>query len=183
MRRLLILAALLTVCPGAGAQKFSVGTNLADDARYGTLNAEASLAVARRWSLYAGAKYNPFLFHDNNGEPFSARQRVFSAGARYWPWNVYSGWWLSARAQYQEYNRGGIDAPETQEGDRYGIGVAAGYAYMLHPHLNVEIGAGLWGGYDRYTVYSCLVCGLTLDSGERSFLLPNDITLALVYVF
>ena len=61
--------------------------------------------------------------------------------------------------------------------------MAAGYAYMLHPHLNVELGAGIWGGYDRYTVYSCPVCGFTEETGERKFLLPNEITLSLVYVF
>ena len=184
MKRWILLAALcFAAAPGARAQHFSAATNLADYAQYGTMNAEASMAVARRWSLHAGAKYNPFLYHKRDGQPLTARQQAYALGARYWPWNVYSGWWLSARAQYQEYNRGGITSPETQEGDRYGIGVAAGYAYMLHPHLNVELGAGLWGGYDRYTVYSCPVCGLTQETGERNFLLPNEITLSLVYVF
>lgn len=184
MKRIL-LAALLA---GAAwtqvrAQHFSIGTNLADYAEFGTLNAEASAAIARRWTLHAGAKYNPFLFHDRHGEPVTARQQAYYAGARFWSWNVYSGWWFSARVQYQEYNRGGIRSVETQEGDRYGAGIAAGYSYMLHPHLNLEIGAGLWGGYDRYTVYSCPICGFTQEEGERTFLLPNELTLSLVYVF
>ena len=183
MKRWLLLAALLGAAQVALAQRFSAGTNLADYAQYGTINAEASMAVARRWSLHAGAKYNPFLYHRRDGLPLTSRQQVYAFGARFWPWNVYSGWWFSARTQYQEYNRGGISSQETQEGDRYGIGVAAGYAYMLHPHLNVELGAGIWGGYDRYTVYSCPVCGFTEETGERKFLLPNEITLSLVYVF
>ncbi len=184
MKRFLILLALsCTAVQTARAQHYSIGTNLADYAGFGTLNAEASLALARRWSLHAAATYNPFLFHAKPGDPVTARQQAYAAGVRFWPWNVYSGWWLSARAQYQEYNRGGIRTVRTEEGDRYGAGVAAGYSYMLHPHLNVELGAGIWGGYDRYTVYSCPVCGFTEESGERTFLLPNEITLALVYVF
>ena len=184
MKRLLILLALSALsAPLIHAQHWSLGTNLADYADFGTLNAEVSAAVSRRWSLHAGAKYNPFLYHNKYNEPVTARQQAYYAGVRYWPWNVYSGWWLSARAQYQEYNRGGIRTVATQEGDRYGAGVAAGYSYMLHPHLNVELGAGVWGGWDRYTVYSCPICGFTEETGERTFLLPNEITLALVYVF
>ena len=154
MKRWLLLAALLGAAQVALAQRFSAGTNLADYAQYGTLNAEASMAVARRWSLHAGAKYNPFLYHRRDGLPLTSRQQVYAVGARFWPWNVYSGWWLSARTQYQEYNRGGISSQETQG-----------------------------GGYDRYTVYSCPVCGFTEETGERKFLLPNEITLSLVYVF
>ena len=97
MKRWLLLAALLGAAQVALAQHFSAGTNLADYAQYGTLNAEASMAVARRWSLHAGAKYNPFLYHRRDGLPLTSRQQVYAVGARFWPWNVYSGWWLSAR--------------------------------------------------------------------------------------
>ena len=54
---------------------------------------------------------------------------------------------------------------------------------MLAPHLNLEFGIGLWTGADVYKVYSCPLCGLTTDSGIKSFVLPDDIMLALVYVF
>ena len=54
---------------------------------------------------------------------------------------------------------------------------------MINPHLNVDIGIGVWGGWDRYTTYSCPVCGLVKDKGDRAFILPNDLLLALVYVF
>ena len=54
---------------------------------------------------------------------------------------------------------------------------------MLPPHLNVSIGGGGWGGLQRYTIYSCPVCGITEGSGEKTFILPNDLTLAISYVF
>lgn len=182
MKKWLLAAWAFLVCALASAQQFSAGLNVVDLADFGTLNAEVSAALAQRWSVTASAKYNPYLFHRDE-EPLSARQRLYALGARYWPWHVYSGWWLMGRVQYQEYNRGGIRSPETYEGDRYGVGIAAGYSYMLHPHINLEVGAGLWGGYDRYTVYSCPVCGLTRETGNRYFLLPNDLMLTLSYVF
>ena len=91
--------------------------------------------------------------------------------------------WTGGKVQYQEYNRGGIRSAVTDEGDRYGAGLSAGFTYMLHPHLNVSVGAGVWGGLQRYTVYSCPVCGITQDSGEKTFILPNDLALTLSYVF
>ena len=109
---MLLVAASLT----SFAQKYSVGTNVLDYLNLATINAEGSFAVSRHWSLTAGAKYNPFTF-EKKGEPMTGRQQVYSRGARWWPWNVYSGWWLGAKGQYQEYNRGGITSPETSEGD------------------------------------------------------------------
>ncbi len=182
-KAIMCLAAMLAFLLPGNAQNYSVETNVADYAGFGTMNLTASAAIARRWSIHAGIKYNPFLFKAETPDPLSARQQLYRAGVRYWPWNVYSGWWLSGSLQYQEYNRGGIVSPETREGDRYGAGLSAGYSYMLHPHLNLDLGLGFWGGYDRYTVYACPVCGLTTDSGEKMFFLPNDVILGLVYVF
>ena len=147
------------------------------------LNVEGDVAVARQWTLTAGAKYNPFLFKADTPEPLSARQQLYAAGVRFWPWHVFSGWWIGGKVQYQEYNRGGIRSAVTDEGDRYGAGLSAGFTYMLHPHLNVSLGAGVWGGLQRYTVYSCPVCGITQESGEKTFILPNDLALSLSYVF
>ncbi len=182
MRRALLLAAVLLTGAVCSAQRLSVATNLVDYADFGTLNVEGDLAVGRRWTLVAGAKYNPYLFRPDT-EPLSARQRLVAAGARFWPWHVFSGWWLGGKVQYQEYNRGGIRSAGTEEGDRYGAGLSAGFSYMLHPHLNVSVGAGLWAGYQRYVAYSCPVCGMTEETGEKTFLLPNDLLLSLSYVF
>ena len=183
MNRLIILtAAFLLLGTAARAQRFSVATNVVDYADFGTLNLEGDVAVGRQWTFVAGAKYNPFLYKADT-EPLSARQQLYAAGVRFWPWHVFSGWWLGGKVQYQEYNRGGIRSAETDEGDRYGAGLSAGFSYMLHPHLNVSVGAGVWAGYQRYTLYSCPVCGVTQGSGEKTFILPNDLAVSLSYVF
>lgn len=181
-KRWILLLLLLMAAVPAAAQRWALATNVLDYANFGTLNAEGSMAVGRHWSATAVAKYNPFHY-TRKGEPLNARQQLYGAGLRFWPWHVYSGWWAGMRLQYQEYNRGGITSPATDEGDRLGLGLSGGYSYVLHPHLNLDVGLGIWGGYDRYVVYSCPVCGLTEKSGERMFLLPTDWILSLTYVF
>ena len=188
MRRvkLILVAMLITLLPGGvlKAQKYSLSTNLLECARLGTLNIDASYAIDRHWSLTAGARYNPFTYHKGDSEKqFQARQQSYAVGARLWPWHIMSGWWFGAKTRWQEYNIGGIISPQTREGDRVGGGLYAGYAHMLAPFLNIEFGLGLWAGADIYRVYSCPSCGLTLDNGVKGFVLPDDITIALVYVF
>ena len=181
-KRLALCLIVAAVCAQCYAQQWAVSTNFADYANFGTLNLEGSVATGKHWSVTAVAKYNPFLFYKGE-QPVSARQQVYGAGVRFWPWHVYSGWWAGARLQYQEYNRGGLTSQETDEGDRYGVGLSGGYSYMLNPHLNLDFGIGFWSGYDRFVRYACPVCGLTQMRGERMFVLPNDILLSLVYVF
>ena len=101
------------------AQEISLSTNLADYA------GGAAYGFARHWSAGAGIKYNPFSF--GRGEEESMlRQRLISAGTRWWPWHIFSGWWMGAKLQYQEFAQGGIVSSETTEGDRFGGGISAG---------------------------------------------------------
>ena len=172
------------ICPALHGQNVSVSTNLVDYADFGTLNLDASCAVAQHWSINAGMKYNPFSFPGGaDGGNMQSRQQTYSIGTRYWPWHIFSGWWACVKAQYQEYNRGGISSPETCEGDRFGAGLSGGYTYMLGRHFNIEAGAGVWGGADKYTVYSCPTCGRTLDKGNKTFVMLNEVLLSLTYVF
>lgn len=173
---------LFLVSLSAEAQKVSVSTNAVDIANFGTLNAEVSVAVARHWSLNAGVRYNPWTF----GEGVDAKQnrtRTVSAGARWWPWNVYSGWWAGARAQWEEYNRGGLRSARTEEGDAYGLALSGGYSLMVHPNINIDFGLGLWGGYKKYTVYRCPTCGKIEEQGSKVFVMPSDVIVSLMFTF
>ncbi|MCX4334440.1 MAG: DUF3575 domain-containing protein [Bacteroidales bacterium] len=173
---------LMLVCMEAAGQKFSLSTNAVGYIDFCTFNIEGSYAVSRHWSVTAGARYNPFSFR-KAGNMITNRQQAYAVGARFWPWHIYSGWWVAAKIQYQEYNTGGIISSRAEEGDRYGAGVAAGYTYMLHPRLNLELGLGVWAGMKKYTVYTCPSCGLTVSSGKKAFLMPNDIIIGISYVF
>ena len=179
-----LLPSLLSAFQASG-QKTSLSTNVAQYANLLTLNLEASYAFDRHWSARAGFRYNPFEYKRNSdpGDNFQNKQLAYALGVRYWPWHVFSGWWLSGNAQYQEYNSGGILSRKTSEGDRIGMSLGWGYTYMLNPRLNLEFGLAVWGGYDAYTIYECPVCGLTVEDGKKFFFLPEEIILALTYVF
>ena len=180
----LALAVFASVSSGAAAQSVSVSTNVMGYVNLGTMNLEASYALAQHWSLNAGLKYNPFSWDTGGGEKvLQNRQQVYAIGTRYWPWHVYSGWWVAGKGQYQEYSMVEMSSQELQQGDRLGAGLTAGYSYMLHKHFNIELGLGGWVGQDRYTVYSCPRCGRKLDQGNDFFILLNDILVSLTYVF
>lgn len=184
MKRLLLCILLVSGCCLVRAQKVSISTNVLGYAELGTMNVDVSYALSRKWSLVAGARYNPFTFH--KGDPsrqFQSRQQSYSLGARLWPWHIWSGWWFAAKVRYQEYNMGGILSRETSEGDRVGAGLYSGYTLMLSRHWNMEFGLGLWAGADMYRRFSCPSCGLTVAEGTKAFVLPDDVMISVAYVF
>ncbi len=187
MKKILILVAagLMTLSAlDCRAQRFSVSTNLLGYAALGTMNVEGSYSMSRRFSLTVGAKYNPFIFGRSiPGEQMQLLQQSYSLGVRAWPWHTWSGWWFACKGRYQEYNFGGLISQETSEGDRYGLGLYAGYTHMVSSHFNVEFGLGGWGGLDFFRKYSCPMCGTVLDEGRKLFALPDDILISVVYVF
>lgn len=166
------------------AQKLSVSTNILDWANLATINTQVSYAVSQHFDINSGFRYNNWNFA-LNGNPFQNRARTAYAGVRYWPWNVYSGYWFDFRLQAEEYNRGGLPTMDyTEEGDALGCGVGLGYSRMLSHHLNLDFGIGLWAGRTRYTRYACPRCGRITDRGKRFFCLTDDnVKVALVYIF
>lgn len=86
-----MLAAFFGFC--SRAQKAALATDLVSYVNFVTLNAEVSYPVARHWSVNAGFRYNPFTFNLGEGkEDVRNKQQSYSAGVRFWPWNVFSGW-------------------------------------------------------------------------------------------
>ena len=184
IRIFLLAAALFAGGSEALAQRFAVGTNAVDWISLGTINAEASIAVSQHVSVHVGAELNPWTFKAGDKETqFEARQNSYWAGARWWPWHVYSGWWAGGDLRYSVYNLGGVIRRETEEGDAFGGGIGLGYTYMLHKNWNIEFGGGIWAGSTKYVGYRCTNCGSITDQGKKFFILPDDIMVSIVYVF
>ena len=185
MKHKIIITLLLAVLPVLGrAQNWSVSTNVLDYVSLGTMNAEVSAGVGRRVTIEASARVNPWTFH--KGDPsrqMQNRHQTYALGMRYWPWHIYSGWWISADAQYQEYNRGGIISQKTEEGDAFGLSAGAGYSLMLHEKLNLDFGLTLWAGQKTFISYACPSCGRITDKGSKWFVMPNEIRVAIQYIF
>mgnify|MGYP002622728773 CR=1 FL=1 len=177
-----VIALFLAPAP-LRAQRFTAGMNVADLMTLGTLSAEGSVSVARSVTVHAGTKLNPWEFRtDSPDTQFQMRQMSLWAGARWWPWHVYSGWWAGADARWTVYNEGGISDRVTEEGNAYGAGLYGGYGMMLSDRWNIDIGAGFWGGWKVYRSYACPVCGRIMDEGEKLFMLP-DARITVQYVF
>lgn len=163
--------------------RFSVGQNLADYLMLGTLNLDGQVSFWRNWSIQLGARYNNWTFRPGTQGQFENRHRTFYAGFRWWPWYSYSGWFVGSKVQYQEYNRGGILSKETEEGDAIGVAVGGGYDVQIFSWLNVEFGAYLWTGGSKYITYACPYCGRRVDQGTKFFVLPDEVRIALQFVF
>ena len=184
MRKLVISLCMLLFAASfnSNAQKWSVSTNVADWANLGPINADGSVAAGRHATVGVGFRYNPWTYGGEEKQ-FQNKQRTAYVYGKWWPWNVYSGWWMGGYAQVTEYNQGGIFKRTTEEGDAYGIGLSGGYTLMVHKNLNLDFGAGFWGGYTKYVVYACPTCGRIMDSGNKWFIMPNDLIMSLVYIF
>ena len=183
---LLIVAAFAALLPQTirAQQKWAVGTNVIDYVNMGTLNVEASLAVGKHITVNADAKVNPWTFHEGDRDnQRQNRSQTYSAGIRYWPWYAYSGWWISGKARYQEYNRGGFVSRDTEEGDAFGASLGFGYTMMLGHNVNLDFGVGVWGGRTVYTSYACPTCGRVTGQGAKWFVMPADIMAAFVFIF
>lgn len=162
----------------AFSQTVSMSTNFLDWAELGTVNAGASYAVSRHWSVNASGMYNPFRLFD-----VQLKKRSASLGARYWPWHVYSGWWTALGGRWSEFSENWFDEEQTREGTRLGGGLSFGYSYMVTPHFNIDLGVGLWTGQEKYRKYECPVCGRILESGEKIFVRPDNFLVSFAYVF
>ena len=167
------------------AQKFAVAYNVGDLATLCSFSAEVDYAVGRKWTLNLGGRFNPWIYNkDDEFLQTQMRHQTYSFGARYWPWYVYSGLWMGAKAQFQEYSFGGFDNKlRTEEGYAYGVGVELGYCLMLNHNWNINFGFGGWGGAKNYTAYSCSFCGRQTESGWKGFFWPNELMIAVMYVF
>jgi len=192
-----ILAGLFLSALPAGAQMrapeipekvskaVALETNLVDYIYLGTLNVEGQVALGRNISLDVGAKYNPWTYNRSDAtKQFQSRQQTYYAGVRWWPWYVYSGWWVEGAAQYQEYNRGGyFNKPETEEGDALGAHIHAGYSLQIRSWFNIDFGIGVWGGMTKYVVYECPNCGRKVEEGSKLFVLPNEAKISAMFIF
>lgn len=182
-KTIIILVAFCAVPFLASAQRFSIGSNAVDWLSLGTLNIDGSAAVSQHFSVHVGAECNPWTFKAGDAEKqFEMRHASYWAGARWWPWYTYSGWWAGANARYSVYNIGGLFSRDTEEGFAYGGGLYGGYSIMITTWLNLDLGIGVWGGYKKYTRYSCPLCGVTTEKGEGPFVLP-DARVAIQFVF
>lgn len=185
MKKFLIVLILSVCCLRVGAQSFQIGTNFADWANLGTANLEMGVSVGQHFSLMAGGRYNPWTMTSKRHDCIvKNQQQTGYLGLKFWPWYVYSGWWLGAKGQYSKICNTGVWRPDLEEGTAVGGGLSGGYAVMIGKHLNLDFGIGMWAGkYLDYARYECSDCLDLITSGPRGFLLLDDLTISFSFIF
>lgn len=165
--------------------RVALSTDVVDWANFATINLEAGVSVHQHFSIQAGAKYNPWEFKTRNlGLQLYNKQTTAYAGFRYWPWYVFSGWWVGAQVQYTDYAETGVWRHALDTGAAVGGGLSFGYTLMLHEKFNLEFGAGVWAGRRfEHNLYCCPDCMRIRECGPGNFVALNDISIALMYVF
>ncbi len=141
-------------------QMFSIGTNLVDYADLVTINADFGMALSRHFSLELQYRVNPGIADKNIS--------TYSAGFRFWPWVTFSGWWINALGQYQDYSM----QESGSNGSRVGGVLGFGYCIMLARHLNLDLGVSGWAGYR-----------MSVTDGDGGFVRADNIYCTLSYVF
>lgn len=164
------------------AQNYSVSTNIAGWLEMGTANLEAGIPVAKNWSVYVQGEYNPFHY-DMWGKRRQYKHLEFSTGAKYWPWFINSGWFLSGYVNWMKYSFGGVFNEKSYEGNAYGATIGGGYALMLSKSLNLEMGLGAFAGVADYTRFSCIKCGKIEGKKKKIIVAPNNVLIQLTMLF
>ena len=166
-----------------GNARLGVGTNITDYFYLLTPNVDLQYSINRHVTAQAGLKYNNWSFAGGTDREVKNRRQTYYAGARWWPWYTFSGWWMGSAAQFEEYDTGGVFRDDSEAGNAVGLSVSAGYSLQIKKWLNVDVGVGVWGGKTRYSLYACPYCGKKLEDGEKFFVLPNEARVALQFIF
>lgn len=165
-------------------RRWSVSTNLADWADLITMNISSSASFARRSTLGVTLKYNPWMFNHGTEKQVNHNVRSVSVDYRFYPWYVYSGWWIMARAQACEYNVGNLFGRKfSEQGHAVGGGIGFGYEYMLFRNVNIDFGISGWAGYKWFKKYDCAFCGYPTEDGHGPFLRLDNVFVSLNFVF
>jgi hypothetical protein len=186
--KVLLSALVLTagsLCFDAKAQGVSVRTNLLWDA-VSEPNIGLEFPVSEHWSVGANAgikSWPRWLAWDWDKEnPTHWRNILVSPEARYYFDEVFQGFFLSADLFYTHFNVGNVKFPfglypDAQkyrlQGDLYGGGVSAGYAWRLGSHWRIEAEAGVQVGNVKAGKYECARCGSQIGSTDGAVFVPK----------
>ncbi len=185
--RYIVVAVVLLCIPGvAQAQKWAVSTNVLQWASLGTINAECSYSLNQHITFNAGGVANPWDAVSPTDVKLQNKQYGGYLGAKYWPWHVYSEWWIGAKVQYKNFEQVGILTSKLVRGEALGAGISGGYSFMLGNHFNLDLGAGVWGGsfinYQKYKGTTRVEYEL-MNEAKKGFFFIDNLILSIIYIF
>ena len=166
------------------SQKMAVATNGADYLNLFTINGGFSFALSRSVTMEWSMRYNPFVYNlSGSRKEIQNKRLALYTGVRYWPWHVYSGWFIMGNLNFTRFNMGGIFSMKSYEGDAYALTFGGGYALMLSSKFNLDFAFSFMTGYSRYKRYGCTSCGPVEAKKKQLFITPDNIYIQLSYLF
>lgn len=187
MRRYTVMLFVVLGLSVLADEKANVSTNLLSDlVAAPNLGAEAPLG--RHSSFHLDFTYSPFTFSDGVKWKFWALRPEF----RIWPGKRLEGHFFGVHGIGGEFNFNKAvllynSWPELRdhrmEGWGIGGGLSYGYRWNFNRHWGLELEAGVGAVYTRYNKYRCGNCGERLSRGNRTYVGPTALSVALVYRF
>lgn len=195
----LAVAAAMMWSAAAQAQEVAVKTNLLYDAST-TPNLGLEVGLGRRMTAQVFYGLNAWTYGGSGAETKQAKHWVLMPEVRWWTCSKMNGWFYGVHAMGGQFNAANIKAPvpgaffsglditkavrDTRvQGAFAGIGVTAGYQWILARHWNLEAELGVGYNHVWYDQYPCAECGTKLSEGQSNYVGLTKAGITLMYVF
>lgn len=174
MKRILILTffVLLFSSGESRAQAVALKTNLLYGGYALTPNLGVEIGLCNQLTLDLTAGYNPWNRNGDNVDNKKLVHYLAQGELRYWTCSKFNGLFFGLHALATQFNIAGYNLPSLFgdnsnkyrfDGYGYGLGISAGYQFILARRWNLELNLG--GGYARmkYAKFDAENCGMELD--------------------
>ena len=190
LKRFLVLSMFLVPLTGSTvtyAQRMAVNNNALFDLT-GALSAGVEVPLSKKQSFEVYGSLRPW----KRGQNSVHKHWLVQAQYRLWPCQVMNGFFFGPYAHVGEFNLGNKNLclgllkglkPYRYEGTLAGVGLGAGYEYVLTRHLNLGAEIGVGYTYIKYKKYDCEVCGSLKKDDKYNYVGISRAALSLIYVF
>lgn len=175
--RILLCTVLVLVCKISYSQTVAVKTN----ALYwlaATPNIGLEVAMGNRVTLDLEGAYNPWTFKDDKKMRFWLAQPE----VKYWFCEKFEGHYLGLHLHGAQFYGGFCD--KRYDGYLAGGGLTYGYDWIISPHWNLELAAGVGYAHLWYKESDrripCIKC---FEEKEGDYIGLTKLSLAFVYIF
>lgn len=152
----------------------------------GAPNLGVEIPLGKHLSIGANGAFKPqprfFLWDNDRNDNSKWKHLALVPELRYWPKEVYEGWFAGTDLVYTHYNTGDVKFPlglypdvkdHRIQGDYYGLGLFAGYSWWIGRHWRIEAEAGVALGYADYEKYDCDHCGTSYGPDSKIAPVPK----------
>ncbi len=173
---LLFVFLFLSLCDSADAQKVGVKTNALYWATT-TINGGVEIGLGQKTTLDLEGAYNPWNFKDGKKIHFWLAQPEL----RYWLCERFEGHFFGIHAHGGQFYAA-FDQ-KRYDGNFVGAGLSYGYNWILSPHWNFELTAGVGYTYAWYEESPWLPCIKCLKDKEKHMFGPTKLGITFTYIF